>query len=983
MALTLTAPASSENDTIVLTLTNDNDLLGENVNDFTLRRADTNAAIGSNMSLQQLSSGGRQPYRGELTVTQTEAYTGEVYVQIAQNAFRDLQTLARIPRTPLNSNQFRFRVVPAPDAPSNFAGTATFKSARLTWTSDAAETYEVRRDGGSWEDATSPLDVTGLSPETAYTFDVRVKARDFAPAGNAASITLTTPAAPPAPVISVDSAPINFTIDTPINFPIPISNNPHPVTIRGAIEELYYHWDGENLYLRGTATRTRANRRLIISATDSADPTNVVTAALTYNVRNAQPIITEIPAARIVRGVEQSIFIPIANNPSQVVVEGLLTGLDHRRATQNEQEGVEIIGRVPIDANFTTETGRFWVSTENDGGMDTWGSRDSGGLGWTLARASLPAAIRNLRASVSGTSVTLAWTAPSDGGTPLTGYEYSVDGGAWTSTLSTATGFTIQNLAVGRHTFRVRPLNGLGAGPASNAVSATIARPTRAPSGTITLSATAGDGQVSLSWNHPSDRGDPTATYRVYRGSTLITTTSGTSYTDTGRTNGTQYTYYVQAFNSAGTLNSNTASATPVSSVVAPVISNPGVRGFIFSEYSEFTTQVTLLRGTIPITWSISGVEGVTISDTGLITVPAGLSLETHTARVTASNSAGSDSFNYRIVPAHAPSGTITLSATAGDGEVCLSWNHPSDRGVPTALFYRIYRNGTLIATRSSTTYSDANVTNGTTYSYYVQNYNLMGTLNSNTVSATPQVAGLAAPRWNDYSTGVPRLAYVNPTELVTAGSGRNVYKVLLFFSDLLNVGNPRATLTLQSGTLPTGTSIARIPDNLGGEIDVLTFPRGAANPSFNTGRFEFTIRASNSQGHADKAFERILYYTSTYPAWNEPNLEYDSFDKVPDTLDLWTLIVDGSISPDPTLQRPTLYDFTNNVWLIPPDQVRIFVDATQSNWERGFDYDTVIRDNRYIDFSTMGTSGGRYLTVQLHRPNPFDNLNLRITLNY
>ena len=207
MALTLTAPASSENDTIILSLMHDNDLLGENPqNDFSLRRADNNAVIGSNRTLNQLSAD-RQPYRGELTVTQTEAYTGEVYVQIPRNAFRDRTTLGLIPSRPLNSNRFRFRFIPAPDAPTNFAGTVTFESARLTWTSDAAETYEIRRDGGTWEDATSPHDVTGLSPETSYDWEVRVKARGFAPAGNAASLTLTTPVEPPRP-----AAPANFSV---------------------------------------------------------------------------------------------------------------------------------------------------------------------------------------------------------------------------------------------------------------------------------------------------------------------------------------------------------------------------------------------------------------------------------------------------------------------------------------------------------------------------------------------------------------------------------------------------------------------------------------------------------------------------------------------------------------------------------------------------------------------------------------------------
>src|SRR4029077_8023998 len=80
------------------------------------------------------------------------------------------------------------------------------------------------------------------------------------------------------------------------------------------------------------------------------------------------------------------------------------------------------------------------------------------------------------------------------------------------------------------------------------------------------LTATAGNGQVGVSW-----RGSTGATsYNVKRSTTnggpytTIASPTTTSYTDTGLTNGTTYYYVVSAVNTAGeSANSSQVSATP------------------------------------------------------------------------------------------------------------------------------------------------------------------------------------------------------------------------------------------------------------------------------------------------------------------------------------------------------------------------------------------------------------------------------------
>jgi len=92
-----------------------------------------------------------------------------------------------------------------------------------------------------------------------------------------------------------------------------------------------------------------------------------------------------------------------------------------------------------------------------------------------------------------------------------------------------------------------------------------------APSAPTGLTATAGNGQASLTWSASSGA----TSYNVYRGTSsggesgtpVATGVTSTSYTNTGLTNGTKYYFKVAAVNSTGTSGmSNEASATPAAS---------------------------------------------------------------------------------------------------------------------------------------------------------------------------------------------------------------------------------------------------------------------------------------------------------------------------------------------------------------------------------------------------------------------------------
>ena len=135
----------------------------------------------------------------------------------------------------------------------------------------------------------------------------------------------------------------------------------------------------------------------------------------------------------------------------------------------------------------------------------------------------LPTIPTNLTAVGADAEVTLTWTAPSDGGSPITDYliEYRADSGqgqgSWIvfdDSTSSLTSATVTGLSNGQsYDFRVSAINSVGQGPLSDVVSATPIAGSDPPTN---LTATAGDTLVSLSWTAPlDDGGSPITDYLV------------------------------------------------------------------------------------------------------------------------------------------------------------------------------------------------------------------------------------------------------------------------------------------------------------------------------------------------------------------------------------------------------------------------------------------------------------------------------------
>jgi fibronectin type 3 domain-containing protein len=328
----------------------------------------------------------------------------------------------------------------------------------------------------------------------------------------------------------------------------------------------------------------------------------------------------------------------------------------------------------------------FVVKACNDGG-------DSGNSNQvSITPISLPNVPTGLTASAGDSKVKLEWNAVT-GATGYKVYRAGSSGGSYTQIWGgKEKSYTAAGLTNGKkYYFVVRAVNNSGDSEKSNEVSAT---PLGSPDPPTMLTASAGDGRVTLNWNAVDGAMD----YKVYSAGlsggpyTQISAGRWTSYTVTGLTNGKIYYYVVKASNSGGdSANSNQVSATPVA---------PGS--------AKAPTGLTAIAGNGLVTLNWNAVAGATnykvyqstggtyalisAGETGTNYTVVGLTNGKTYYFVVKASCAGVDSEDSNEVsaipmapqPPKAPTG---LTASAGNGRVTLNWN-----AVAGATGYKVYR---------------------------------------------------------------------------------------------------------------------------------------------------------------------------------------------------------------------------------------------------------------------------------------------------
>ena len=290
--------------------------------------------------------------------------------------------------------------------------------------------------------------------------------------------------------------------------------------------------------------------------------------------------------------------------------------------------------------------------------------------------------------------------------------------------------------------------------------------PPSVPTG-LAAAAASGGSEVDLSWNASTDNVGVVAGYDVFRdGTQVANVTTGTSYADTGLSDGTSYQYTVAAYDATG----NVSAQSPAVTAVTPDVTPPSVPGGLAAVAAASGHEVDLSWNASTDNVGVAGYDvfrdgtqvaevtsGTSYADTGLSDATS------YQYTVAAYDAAGNVSAQSPAVTAVTPDVTppsvptgLAAAATSSGSEVDLSWNASTDNvGVAG---YQVFRDGTPVAeVTSGTSYADTGLSDGTSYQYTVAAYDAAGNVSAQSpavTAVTPDVTPPSVPAGLELALG-------------------------------------------------------------------------------------------------------------------------------------------------------------------------------------------------------------------------------------
>lgn len=300
-------------------------------------------------------------------------------------------------------------------------------------------------------------------------------------------------------------------------------------------------------------------------------------------------------------------------------------------------------------------------------------------------------------------TATVSWTAGANNGAPISGFSVRWSGGS--KDCGAVTTCTVDSLTNNvTYTFTVTATNAVGESDPS--APSNEVRPDVKPDPPGTPQGTFGDKQVDLTWAAATTEGSPVTSYTVRispaaGGVTEKPGITGTSYTWTGLTNGTAYTFAVQAHSSAeqpsdwsGT-SSPVVPAGPPAQPAAPRVTKNPVSALEPSATISWTAPAA--NGDANITYQLrrTGDTAVLYEGTGLsANVTMDVSTSDQTFEVKATNKAGDSPWSppsnaERGFKVPGAVGNLTITPTGADNTATVSYTAAAGNGaLPSEMQY-------------------------------------------------------------------------------------------------------------------------------------------------------------------------------------------------------------------------------------------------------------------------------------------------------
>ena len=406
--------------------------------------------------------------------------------------------------------------------------------------------------------------------------------------------------------------------------------------------------------------------------------------------------------------------------------------------------------------------------------------------------AGAPGVPSDVSGSIGNTTATISWNPPANlnGGT-LRGYIVSINSQQSSITLdATINTYTYPGLVNGAsYILSVKTYSSVGF---SDPVSVTV-MPGRDPGSPTGLTAAyAGSGGVLLNWVAPVDSGtgtEPVDRYRITYNSLVYDISSSTTFTATGLTNGTPYTFNVSSINIANLLSAPaTIQWTPATGPDAPtsVTATSGIGSASLSWTPPNNNGSAITSYTVTVSSSNGGSLGTVGTFIGTSCTVTGLTDGgIYTFSVTATNAAGTSTAgtSNTISLAGLPGTPNITSTPAGDTQVTVNWSGASSNGSPISGYSIQVFSGSLIntVTSGSTSVVVTGLTNGTSYTFSVAAVNGVGTGSYSSQSSPVTPAGLPGTPSTPTTTAGDYQVTLNWSEPSSNGSAITGYSIDVF----------------------------------------------------------------------------------------------------------------------------------------------------------------------------------------------------------